>query len=136
MKLRSQTTLEKSYRKTKTFSTGLLNDNAAAGYCYSRNGNWKICGLKGIRDHGILESAINRPYHTFDGTALYLSEIEKAAAIFESIVKNHPFIDGNKRTAYILMRVMLLHGGKDISASEDEKYEFVIQSAKGELSFD
>ena len=58
-------------------------------------------GAKGIRDKGALESAINRPYQTFDGQELYPSPIDKAAAIFESIISNHPFIDGNKRTAYV-----------------------------------
>jgi death on curing protein len=93
-------------------------------------------GSKGVRDTGILESAINRPFHTFDGIDLYKTSVEKAAAIFESIISNHPFIDGNKRTAYVLMRIMLLEGGNDISASEDDKYEFVINAAQGQLSFD
>ena len=62
----------------------------------------KFGGLKGIRDHGILDSAINRPYQTFDGKDLYPDPVDKAAAIFESIISNHPFVDGNKRTAYVL----------------------------------
>jgi death on curing protein len=93
-------------------------------------------GSKGIRDTAILESAINRPFHTFDGIDLYKTSVEKAAALFESIISNHPFIDGNKRTAYVLMRIMLLKDGKDIGASEDAKYEFVIKAAQGHLSFD
>lgn len=61
-------------------------------------------GAKGIRDYGNLSSAIARPYQTFDGLELYPEPIEKAAALFESIISNHPFIDGNKRTAYVLMK--------------------------------
>lgn len=93
-------------------------------------------GAKGIRDQAGLESAINRPYQTFDGQELYPDSIDKATAIFESIISNHPFIDGNKRTAYVLMRLFLKHDTLDIEATEDEKFDFVIKSAKGELAFD
>ncbi len=93
-------------------------------------------GVKGLRDSAVLESAINRPYQTFDGNDLYKNPTEKAAAIFESIISNHPFIDGNKRTAYVLMRLTLRKYGFDIQASQSDKYEFVIKAAKGELSFE
>jgi death on curing protein len=56
-------------------------------------------GSNGIRDIGGLESAIARPYQTFGAKDLYPTCFEKAAAIGESIIMNHPFIDGNKRTA-------------------------------------
>ncbi len=68
----------------------------------------KFGGSKGIRDRGILESAINRPFQTFDQNELYPVPVDKAEVIFESIISNHPFIDGNKRTAYVLMRLILL----------------------------
>ena len=56
----------------------------------------KFGGSNGIRDHGLLESAIERPFQTFDGKELYPHYCtEKAAAILESIVKNHPCLDGN-----------------------------------------
>jgi len=93
-------------------------------------------GSKGIRDKGILESAIYRPYQTFDGKELYSDPRDKAAAIFESIVSNHPFIDGNKRTAYVLMRLILLEHNLHIEAAEDDKYDFVIKAACGELTFE
>lgn len=67
----------------------------------------KFGGVKGVRDLNLLESAISRPFQTFDNTDLYKSPIEKAAAIIESILINHPFIDGNKRIGYVLMRLML-----------------------------
>ena len=57
-------------------------------------------GSAGIRDEKLLLSAINRPFQTFDGKELYPSAIDKSAAIFQSIIINHPFIDGNKRMAY------------------------------------
>ena len=62
-------------------------------------------GSSGVRDHALLDSALNRPFQTFDGNELYPSPIEKAAAMLESIVKNHPFIDGNKRTGYVLTSI-------------------------------
>lgn len=96
----------------------------------------KFGGSKGIRDLGLLESALARPFATFDGKDLYTNSIEKASAILESIIINHPFIDGNKRTAYTLMRLLLLENGLDISASQDEKYEFVISASKGEFRFE
>ena len=93
-------------------------------------------GTSGIRDSGGLESAINRPFQTFDQKELYPTPIEKASAIFESLISNHPFIDGNKRTAYVLMRLILFEYGLDIKADENKKYDFVIAAAKGEIKFD
>jgi death-on-curing protein len=93
-------------------------------------------GSKGIRDKTVLESAINRPFQTFDQKELYPTNVDKAAAIFESIISNHPFIDGNKRTAYVLMRITLLENKQDIVADENVKYDFVMAAAKGELRFD
>jgi len=61
----------------------------------------KFGGSKGIRDAGALESALARPYATFDQLELYPAAVDKAVAIFESIIISHPFIDGNKRTAYV-----------------------------------
>ncbi|WP_262512383.1 type II toxin-antitoxin system death-on-curing family toxin [Adhaeribacter arboris] len=65
-------------------------------------------GAKGIRDLGALDAAINRPFATFDQQELYPNPVDKAAAIIESILINHPFLDGNKRTGYVLMRLLLL----------------------------
>ncbi|MBI3219213.1 MAG: type II toxin-antitoxin system death-on-curing family toxin [Bacteroidetes bacterium] len=96
----------------------------------------KFGGARGIRDRGTLESAIGRPFQTFDGKDLYPNPVDKAAAIFESIISNHPFVDGNKRTAYVLMRLILKENKLDIQAGQNEKYEFVIKAAKSELTFD
>lgn len=96
----------------------------------------KFGGSKGIRDVGLLESALARPFATFDGNDLYSNPIEKASAIIESIIINHPFVDGNKRTAYTLMRLLLLENGLDISSTQEEKYDFVISASKGEFRFE
>jgi death-on-curing protein len=92
-------------------------------------------GSHGLRDEGLLKSALARPLASFDDKDFYPSPEEKGAAILESIVRNHPFIDGNKRTGYVLMRLVLLKFGKDIIASENEKYDFVIAIASGNADF-
>ena len=93
-------------------------------------------GSKGIRDNGSLESAINRPFATFDNQELYPTPADKAAAILESILINHPFVDGNKRTAYVLMKLILLDNGLDIVASQDDKYKMVIAASIGDMRFE
>lgn len=92
-------------------------------------------GSLGVRDQGLLEASLSRPIQTFDGDELYPTPEEKAAAILESIVVNHPLVDGNKRLGYVLMRMVLLDAGLDIDASQDEKYQLVIEVAKGEIGF-
>ena len=90
-------------------------------------------GSKGIKNQEGLESAISRPFMTFDSVEHYPEPIDKAAAIFESLIINHPFIDGNKRIAYLMLRLFLLESGRDITASQDEKYNMTIAASKGEL---
>lgn len=79
---------------------------------------------------------MNRPYQTFDGKELYPTPLDKAAAILESIVKNHPFTDGNKRTGYVLARLLLMNDQLDIEAEQNQKYQFVISISTGELNFE
>jgi len=93
-------------------------------------------GSKGVRDFNLLDSAINRPFQTFDKIELYSTPIDKSAAIFQSLIINHPFIDGNKRIAYVLMRLILLQYNLDLRASQDEKYAFVLKAASGEMDID
>lgn len=93
-------------------------------------------GASGVRDINGLESAIARPYQTFGEVDLYPSAFEKAAAIGESIIMNHPFIDGNKRTGYVLMEVLLRIEGIKISATDDDLYFFVINISTGEFKFE
>ena len=96
----------------------------------------KFGGSKGIRDFGSLEAALARPYVTFDQKDLYPTSIDKAAALFESLIINHPFVDGNKRIAYVLTRLVLMADNFDIVATQNEKYAFVIAASKGEFRFD
>ncbi|MEO7315095.1 MAG: type II toxin-antitoxin system death-on-curing family toxin [Ginsengibacter sp.] len=88
-------------------------------------------GSHGIRDLSALDSALARPFQTFDSEELFPTPVSKAASLIESILMNHPFIDGNKRTGYVLMRSLLINDGLDIKASQEEKYEFVIDIASG-----
>ena len=88
-------------------------------------------GSSGVRDFQALESALSRPFQTFDNVELYPSVIEKAASLLESILANHPFVDGNKRTGYVLTRLFLKKNGMDIIADEETKYRFVIDVASG-----
>ena len=96
----------------------------------------KYGGIQGIRELSLLESALDRPYSGIKNNEFYPSPEEKATAIIESIVKNHPFYDGNKRTGYVLMRLTLLQNNMDLKASQNEKYQFVKRIASGQLEYD
>ncbi len=96
----------------------------------------KFGGFPGVRDKELLESSVFRPFNTFDSEDLYPTPVDKSAAIIESIVKNHPFVDGNKRTGYTLMRLLLLNEGLEIEATENEKYDFVIKIAEGKSNYE
>jgi len=93
-------------------------------------------GAQGVRDLDALLAAIERPFTGFSNTEFYPTPEEKASAIMESIITNHPFVDGNKRIGYTLMRLILLNFNKDIGATAKEKIEFTIQVASGQLSFE
>jgi len=89
-----------------------------------------------LRDQGLLESAAYRPQASFGGEDLYPNLITKVAALAHSVAKNHPFVDGNKRTAYETMRIMLRLNGYDIHASEDEKFKLMIDLAESKITED
>lgn len=86
-------------------------------------------GAEGVRDEGLLESAVYRPQASFGGADLYPDVFSKAAALGHSLIKNHPFIDGNKRTGFEALRLFLRINGLDLKASENEKFEFVMKVA-------
>lgn len=93
-------------------------------------------GSHEIRDRNLLLSAIARPFQTFDGKELYPTPIEKAAAIGESLIINHPFVDGNKRTAFLAMLAVLGEYGIELNGEENEVYNFVIGMSTGKNAFD
>ncbi|HEV2832789.1 MAG TPA: type II toxin-antitoxin system death-on-curing family toxin [Hanamia sp.] len=96
----------------------------------------KYGGSMGVRDLNGLESALARPFQTFGGEDLYPDFFAKAAAIAESIIINHPFIDGNKRTGYVLMESILRYGSIKIIADDELLYNFMISISTGEKRFD
>src|SRR5208282_360692 len=77
-------------------------------------------GAQGVRDQGLLEAALYRPQ-----TGYYASLIEEAAALWESLAQNHPFIDGNKRTAFAATYTFLAINGARLTADAQETYVFV-----------
>jgi death-on-curing protein len=71
-------------------------------------------GLPGLRDLNLLHSAVARPFATFDGQDLYPAVFDKAAALFHSLIKNHPFMDGTKRTAFAATLYFLNQSGQPL----------------------
>jgi death-on-curing protein len=90
-------------------------------------------GIGGVRDLGLLESALARPINLFSYSASPPDLPDLAAAYAFGIARNHPFFDGNKRSAYIVMRTFLLLNDADIVASEDDKFDIFMRLAAGEL---
>ena len=88
----------------------------------------------GIRDENLLASAVNTPFQTFMGNDLYPSLYDKAAQLCYGIANNHPFIDGNKRTALHSMYVYLIINGFDITASQQEVENLIINVAAGNMT--
>lgn len=89
-------------------------------------------GATGLRDPGQLEAALFRPQ-----TGYYKDVISAAAALWESLSQNHPFVDGNKRTAFASMYAFLVINGFDLSADADEIWSFMSKLYEnGNFSFD
>ena len=91
-------------------------------------------GGEGIRDEGLLQSALARPQNLLAYGAPPPDLASLAAAYAYGIARNHPFVDGNKRTALIVSRLFLLLNGANLSATQEEKYSIFLTLAAGELS--
>jgi death-on-curing protein len=88
-------------------------------------------GIHGVRDKGLLESAVFRPQIGY-----YNNIAEEAAALMESLANNHPFLDGNKRVAFAAAHTFLLINGHDLDVDILTAYNFMMQSiARGEFRF-
>lgn len=87
----------------------------------------------GIRDENLLASAVNTPFQTFMGNDLYPSIYDKAAQLCYGIANNHPFTDGNKRTALHSMYVYLIIHGYDIIATQQDVENLIINVAAGRM---
>ena len=90
-------------------------------------------GAIGILDLGALESAVAQPRMTFSGQELYPTIVEKASALGYSLIQNHQFIDGNKRTGHAAMEMFLVLNGYEISAPVDEQVEIILQVASSQM---
>lgn len=86
----------------------------------------KTGGSQGVRDWDLLSSALGRPQATFGGEDLYPDIFSKAAALIQSLSSNHPFVDGNKRTALTTLEYFLHLNGHNLKATQREKVDFTL----------
>ncbi|TGN72413.1 type II toxin-antitoxin system death-on-curing family toxin [Streptomyces bauhiniae] len=86
-----------------------------------------------VRDVGLLESAVHRPSASMFGQEAYTDLFDKAAALLQSLAINHPFIDGNKRTAWVSCMVFLAMNGRQLRADIDAGERLVIAVATGSM---
>jgi death-on-curing protein len=91
-------------------------------------------GSHGVRDLGLLESAVARPQAMFDDEDLYPDIFFKAAALMYSLIRNHPFVDGNKRTGVAAAAIFLRHNGWLLNASNQEVEARTLEVARGEFN--
>ena len=91
-------------------------------------------GKAGIRDIALLQSALAQPKATFGRRFVHKSVFEKAAAYGFHVCRNHPFIDGNKRVAFVLMDLFLQRNGWEIVANEEDAYSMMIGLSSGRVS--
>jgi len=91
-------------------------------------------GAQGARDIPALESAVAQPRMTFEGRDLYPDLASKAAALCFSLVRNHPFVDGNKRVGHAAMEVFLLLNGYELNATVDQQEHLMLKLAAGNLT--
>ena len=91
-------------------------------------------GSEGVRDPGALEAAVARPWFASSGRERYPTFYEKAAALTESIIRRHPFVDGNKRTGVLAGAYLLSISGYELTATNEELEELAVSVATGTLT--
>ncbi len=91
-------------------------------------------GTSGVRDEGLLESALAQPQATFGGQLLHPTISEQAAAYLYHIAMNHPFIDGNKRTAFAVADTFVRLNDFSLDLTDDRAYDLVMQVAQGTMT--
>ena len=89
-------------------------------------------GSPGLRDEGLLDSALNAPFQAFDDTSAYPSLQQKAARLCYGLVKDHPFVDGNKRIGAHAMLVFWAVNGLELSYTQQALADVILQAAAGE----
>ncbi len=95
----------------------------------------KTGGSDGVRDKGLLDSALNLPFQSFDGEDIYKTIQAKAARLGFSLINNHPFVDGNKRIGILVMLVFLEINGIEIICTDEELIELGLGVADGSVSY-
>lgn len=93
-------------------------------------------GSHGVRDEGMLDSALSNPFQTFGGEELYPGILCKAAQLCFGIVKNHPMVDGNKRLGTHVMLVFLALNGCSLQYTQEELSDTILSLAAGETDAD
>ena len=93
-------------------------------------------GSAGVRDFGLLDSAIESAYQTFDGTELYPSKEEKGARLGFNLVSNHAFVDGNKRIGLLVMLSFLAINGISIKYTDEELVFIGLSLADGKMTYE
>lgn len=93
-------------------------------------------GSDGVRDYALLESAIEAPFQSFGGDELYPTIQAKAARLGYGLIKNHCMVDGNKRIGTHAMLVFLALNGIELSYTQKELYEVILQVASGESEYE
>ena len=93
-------------------------------------------GLQGVRDEGLLESALEAPFQAFGDTDAYPSLQQKAARLGYGLIKNHPFVDGNKRIGTHVMLVFLALNGVELSYSQKELSDIILAVAAGKKEYE
>ena len=93
-------------------------------------------GIFGVRDMGLLESAVNGIYQTFGGQDLYPSKEEKGAHLGYSLIKDHAFIDGNKRTGILVMLSFLAINGVKLKYTDEELIKIGYSLADDKMTYE
>lgn len=91
-------------------------------------------GSNGVRDEGMLDSALANPFQSFGGEELYPGVEAKAAQLCFGIVKNHPMVDGNKRSGVHVMLVFLALNGYELSYTQKELSDVILDLASGKIT--
>ena len=93
-------------------------------------------GSYGVRDEGLLDSALAAPMQTFGGQDLYETDLDKIVQLTFGLIRNHPFADGNKRIGALALLVLLEVNGYELKASNEEFYDAIYGVASGEIDDD
>ena len=88
-------------------------------------------GSQGVRDDGLLDSAVNAPFQRFESVELFPTIQQKAARLGYGLIKKHPFVDGNKRIGVHAMLILLELNGIELSYTQEELYSIILEIADG-----